>query len=799
MSERPLPARRRVVDAGAWPPRSVGGAVVTASAGARERDLPGTTTSGVTATRRPCGATRSATRRHAPGPDGPLDGHGHDHADPTTKNALSRGRRDRRRRPQDPTSRRPRSAQPPPSPPGAAPSRAADHGPAARAPRSRHPATRYADGRRLLHAHRRRRAALLPGNRPGPLPPLRRRARFVSTGGDQADRARPTTRVWSAGSTTGDRITFTRDGTPDAASGRPTAFLLTPRRRLRGLPRVAGQRHRRPVRRRHAVPGGARLRRRAHPRHGLRVPRRRRPLRQALGPVRRAVRPRRLPRPPQTDGKAPLEAVLSGQPTHDPVGWPTFKDWPAPHSLTHEGTYYKWMERSWRGGQRLFVNLLVENNQLCQLYPLGATAARRRRTPATTWTRSGCRPSGCASSRTTSTRSTAAPARAGTASSRTRSRRAGSSTTASWRWSWASRPACRSAARSRSGPAGRPRRLRRRHRSTGSSTRCTRWACARWSWSTSSTTRSPASPATRARPACWSTAPTSSRPAVLLAHGALRARRRPGSTTSDAARRARRSRPSSRTRSSAPSARCSAPLGTALPVYPPPAHCNQRGLTTLGEHLIDGLAERSMLFDPDHMSVAARDAAPRPWSRSWATPACSPATPGRRRTPTRGSTSSAASSRRTPATRPASSRSGAGTSTWADPRYYFGFGYGADINGLGAQGDPRGADVANPVTYPFTGLGGVTVRQAAQRRAGLRHQRRRRRAVRPLPRLDRGPAAGRRAARRRRRRDHRRHGARRRGLPADLGAGAGRHHRLLPQPAAAPSACAVPRARDPEG
>ena len=55
---------------------------------------------------------------------------------------------------------------------------------------------------------------------------------------------------------------------------------------------------------------------------------------------------------------------------HDPVGWPTFKDWPAPHSLTHEGTYYKWMERSWRGGLRIFVNLLVENNKLCELYPL---------------------------------------------------------------------------------------------------------------------------------------------------------------------------------------------------------------------------------------------------------------------------------------------------------------------------------------------------------------------------------------------------------------------------------------------
>ncbi len=62
--------------------------------------------------------------------------------------------------------------------------------------------------------------------------------------------------------------------------------------------------------------------------------------------------------------------MLSGKPHHDPVGWPTFKDWPAPDSLTHEGTYYRWLERSWRGGQRIFVNLLVENNQLCQIYPI---------------------------------------------------------------------------------------------------------------------------------------------------------------------------------------------------------------------------------------------------------------------------------------------------------------------------------------------------------------------------------------------------------------------------------------------
>jgi hypothetical protein len=69
---------------------------------------------------------------------------------------------------------------------------------------------------------------------------------------------------------------------------------------------------------------------------------------------------------------AVLENVLFKNPArcHDPVGWPTFKDWPHPKSLTHEQSYYKWLERAWRGGLRVFVNLLVENGVLCELYPL---------------------------------------------------------------------------------------------------------------------------------------------------------------------------------------------------------------------------------------------------------------------------------------------------------------------------------------------------------------------------------------------------------------------------------------------
>src|SRR3546814_1743698 len=44
---------------------------------------------------------------------------------------------------------------------------------------------------------------------------------------------------------------------------------------------------------------------------------------------------------------------------------------------------------------------------------------------------------------------------------------------------------------------------------------------------------------------------------------------------------------------------------------------------------------------------------------------------------------------------------------WTDPRYYFGFGFGADINGLAEQAEPRGAEVKNKVSYPFTGINGI--------------------------------------------------------------------------------------------
>jgi hypothetical protein len=148
----------------------------------------------------------------------------------------------------------------------------------------------------------------------------------------------------------------------------------------------------------------------------------------------------------------------------------------------------------------------------------------------------------------------------------------------------------------------------------------------------------------------------------------------------------------------------------ALPIYPPPDHCNSRGLTTLGEHTIKALAERHMIFDPDHMSVKARNTAINQVeklkysgivsSHSWSTPDAYPRIYklGGFITPYAGDSTGFVEKWRTHL-------------GWADKRYYWGFGYGADINGLGAQGDPRGANVANKVTYPFTGINGITIKK----------------------------------------------------------------------------------------
>jgi len=75
---------------------------------------------------------------------------------------------------------------------------------------------------------------------------------------------------------------------------------------------------------------------------------------------------------PNGAGAVAENFFVAGSPlgTHSTDGWPSFAGWPRDESLTHEGTYWKWIERAWRSGLRIMVNDLVENRALCEIYPL---------------------------------------------------------------------------------------------------------------------------------------------------------------------------------------------------------------------------------------------------------------------------------------------------------------------------------------------------------------------------------------------------------------------------------------------
>ncbi len=389
-----------------------------------------------------------------------------------------------------------------------------------------------------------------------------------------------------------------------------------------------------------------------------------------------------------------LESFLSGDPDgHDPVGWPTFKDWPAPDSLTHEGTYYKWMERSWRGGLRLFVNLLVENNKLCELYPLKRNScddmdsirlqAKRMKEferyidaqaggPGEGWYRIVRSP--FEARRVINDGKLAVVM--------------GIETSVVFGCTMkADVPQCTADEIDRqldevhkmgvrqmelvnkfdnalSGVAG-------DNGTTGVVVNSANFLETGSFWK-------------------MQTCPQTF-----------------GEGVHDKEQYAMPRDVSDRDPLFGAIAKEYGPP-VAVPVYPGAPHCNQRGLTDLGELTIRGLAKRKMLFDPDHMSVLARRASldlvekmgyPGVLSsHSWSTPDAYPRISelGGFIAPYAGDSTGFVDKWRYHVGR-------------ADQRYYFGLGFGADINGLGAQGSPRGADAKNPVTYPFKGLGGVTV------------------------------------------------------------------------------------------
>jgi len=135
------------------------------------------------------------------------------------------------------------------------------------------------------------------------------------------------------------------------------------------------------------------------------------------------------------------------------------------------------------------------------------------------------------------------------------------------------------------------------------------------------------------------------------------------------------------------------------PLYPRAPHCNTRGLTDLGAHVVDSLMDKRMIVNPDHMSQAAVDATltrlerrgysgvisphgwmdPGNWPRLWKLGGL--AFPGH-------------------------SNADQYVKEWQQYRpratpFAFGWGYGADLGGLSTQPG------AGALSYPFKSLDGT--------------------------------------------------------------------------------------------
>lgn len=63
-------------------------------------------------------------------------------------------------------------------------------------------------------------------------------------------------------------------------------------------------------------------------------------------------------------GETPI-ATGTRDPGRGNLGAPLFNGWPHYSSTIHQQVYYKWLERAWRGGLRLIVQMAVNNTALC--------------------------------------------------------------------------------------------------------------------------------------------------------------------------------------------------------------------------------------------------------------------------------------------------------------------------------------------------------------------------------------------------------------------------------------------------
>jgi microsomal dipeptidase-like Zn-dependent dipeptidase len=380
--------------------------------------------------------------------------------------------------------------------------------------------------------------------------------------------------------------------------------------------------------------------------------------------------------------------------THDTDGWPTFAGWPRADSLTHEGTYWRWIERAWRGGLRIMVNDLVENRALCEIYPLKAGTSCNEmdsvrlqaqdmyalqdyidaqfKGPGKGFFRIVTTP---VQARKVINEGKLAVVLGIEASEVLDCGRTGDT------------PKCTKAQidqRLDEVYAMGVRSLFPVHKfdnalggtaydggttgllvNTGN-----KWATGEW-WDPV-----PCEPGAEA-----DNSPTNLSGNQELIYAVLGLGVAPL-------------------------------LGGDLPAYPPGPLCNPRGLTDLGVHLIEGMAARGMIVETDHLSVKARKEALTVLERlgysglitshSWGD-----------------DTSQQRLQKLGGVVAPYAETSPDYVATWQTaranrvPGAFFGVGYGTDTNGLGAQAGPRPGAAANPVTYPYrTFDGGTTMLQS---------------------------------------------------------------------------------------
>jgi hypothetical protein len=400
-----------------------------------------------------------------------------------------------------------------------------------------------------------------------------------------------------------------------------------------------------------------------------------------------------------------LETVLSGRDPvtgHDTTGWPTFVDWPAHQSLTYEQTYHRWIERAWRGGLRMYVNLLVDNNKLCEVYPFRRNScnemdgvrlqAQRMQEferyidaqhggPGRGWLRIVTDPFearrvindgklavvlGIEVSRLFDCQIVAGQPQCDEADVDERLAEVHDLDVRQMELVNKFDNAFSGVA----GDAGETGLLvgGANFLETGS---------------------------------FWRMAPCED----VHDHDHDHAQDRRQMNLGDDG-----GAPDELVGRDALAGSVLAAFGSTglAPIYPPGPHCNTMGLTDLGTHLLERMVERGMIFDPDHMSAVARHEAMdlmEEWgysgvvsSHSWADAKVEERILrlGGVVTPMAGSS-------------PGFVGKWEAHRSWADDRFAYGIGFGSDINGFATQGAPRGPDVEDPVTYPFEGFGGAVI------------------------------------------------------------------------------------------